>query len=183
MAKKSQEVVCTSCKNKFTGIPTRTLAGFRKFKCPSCDSIVIYPLTNTNRIVNWVVGICAWSWFITGKVYLFPLAVLTGRIEKSGWGGNPYIEFTILLSLFTFLGIIPTYAVVKDIQLRRRQPITDSTLPQKLLKKALKAERAGAYEEAASLYNTIISDHPGTSAADDAKQCVNVLTKEGKISK
>jgi len=53
------------------------------------------------------------------------------------------------------------------------------SISEKLLNKALKAERDGNYKSAINTYKKVISDFSGTVAAEDAQGCLGILQKEG----
>jgi len=47
-------VICPTCSNRFDGEQALTFLGFRRYRCASCASKVIYPLKPSMRALYWV---------------------------------------------------------------------------------------------------------------------------------
>lgn len=86
---------CSSCGSQFRATPKRTFLGFLKFKCPSCASDVLHPLTGGYRVTYWIILLL--------MVWAFTYNLSNGQISVPG-----------------LLGIGIIIALVEDARLRRR---------------------------------------------------------------
>ena len=83
-------VICTHCHTDFEGKHGSTFLGFKKYRCPSCSSDVIYPLRLFPRII----------------FYPFVLGAIVRFVKAYGEGG---------LLVPGVLGVLMGYAVVRDL--------------------------------------------------------------------
>ena len=83
----SQTVKCTCCDHRFTAIPTRSFLGFQKFRCPSCGTTCLYPLTPGYRTTYWV-------------LLAFTTLGIVGTFAQGGFAFPGGLGIAVIIALF-----------------------------------------------------------------------------------